>query len=110
MVLKFRCGIWGVLTTRPRPDSFPGWGHFFDPPRRPVRSLPVHSGPEALTPSPIRCRLDDHESKHGTVHMRILIIVLVFILLVMVDQFRFRGYYTSMMSERVSYYVMRLLP
>ena len=42
--------------------------------------------------------------------MRILIIVLVFILLVMVDQFKFRGYYTSMVSERVYYYVMRLLP
>ena len=42
--------------------------------------------------------------------MRILIIVLVFILLVMVDQFRFRGYYTSIISERVSYYIMRLLP
>jgi hypothetical protein len=28
----------------------------------------------------------------------------------MVDQFKFRGYYTSMISESVSYYVMRLLP
>jgi hypothetical protein len=38
-----------------------------------------------------------------------MIIVLVIALLVMVDQFRFRGY-TSMLSGRALYYVTRLLP
>jgi hypothetical protein len=39
-----------------------------------------------------------------------MIIVLVIALLVMVDQFRFRGYYTSMLSGTALYYVTRLLP
>jgi hypothetical protein len=33
--------------------------------------------------------------------MRLLIVILVLVLLVVVDQFRFRGYYTS----QVSYYL-----
>jgi hypothetical protein len=42
--------------------------------------------------------------------MRAMIMILVFALVVMVDQFKFRGHHTSLFSRTVLYYVTRLLP